>query len=72
DDQVELSSVWLHVLGIIGESSFLRKRRVEAMEQLIMESHIDPGQQRLAQSVLFPEDILWSFFVSLGEFLTET
>ena len=42
------------------------------MEQLIMESHIEPGDQRLAQSVLFPEDILRSFSVSLSEFLTET
>ena len=42
------------------------------MEQLIMESHVDPGDQRLAQSVLFLEDVLWSFLVSLDEFLTET
>ena len=42
------------------------------MQQLIMESHIEAGDQRLAQSVLFPEDILRSFSVSFSEFLTET
>ena len=42
------------------------------MKQLIMESHVDPGDQSLPQHIFFLEDIFRILFISLGKFLTET